>query len=144
MKRLLPYLGIALLGGVAAVLLPALVAAGPGPSSVWQRAVQLPSIWSFHGLFVCGFFLALFGALELMDLPLVSVAMVGPFPAFAGLRMLTGRGVVAWPREFYLYGAWLVPALGGLLVGWTIRTLQNRARESRDPGRGRQRGRKRR
>ena len=55
--------------------------------------------------------------------------MIAVFPINAAAELASGSTAVRWPREFYLYGAWLIPAFGGLLVGYAIRSYQARTRD---------------
>lgn len=129
MKRILPFLAVAVIGGAAAILIPALVAPQAFVGSIFRGIVERPSVWAFQGLFVVGFMLAVFGKFQWLDLPLVAVAMVALFPMKAGIELTSGSTAIAWPREFYLYAAWLIPAVAGLATGHTIRSVQRRARE---------------
>lgn len=123
------WLLIAALGGAAAVLLPVLVAGSDEP--LLQAVADRPSVWTFHGLMVVGFIVGIMGPLQLLDVPLMALAMIGVFPAIAGFRLLLGDPRIVWQREFLLYAAWLTPAAGGLLLGRAIRVLQQRMRDRR-------------
>lgn len=127
MSRLTRWMLLGAAGGAAAVLLPVLIVGADQP--LLRAVADRPSVWSFHGLMVVGFILGLMGPLGLLDVPLVALAMVGPFPVIAGVRLLLGDPRIAWPREFLLYGAWLMPAVGGLLLGRAVRVLQERMRK---------------
>jgi len=129
MKQQVPTLAIAALGGAAAILIPGLVTPAASVGSVFRDIVQQPSVWAFQGLFVVGFVLALIGKLEWIDLPLTSIAMIVLFPLKAALELATGAALIAWPQEFYLYAAWLIPALVGLATGKAIRGFYSRSNE---------------
>ncbi len=129
MRRILPFLAVAAIGGAGAILVPALLAPQAFVGSIFRGSVQQPSVWAFQGLFVVGFMLAVFGRFQWLDLPLVATTMVALFPTKAGIELAIGSTASAWPREFYLYAAWLIPAFAGLATGQTIRSVQKRARE---------------
>jgi len=129
MKRIMPFLGVAAVGGAAAVLIPGLVLVEASVGSVFRDVVQQPSVWAFQGLFVVGFVLALIGRLEWIDLPLTAIAMIALFPLKAALELATGAALVTWPQEFYLYAAWLIPAVVGLATGKTMRGVYQRSNE---------------
>ena len=130
MKRLLPYVVMSAVAGAAAVLLPAIISPSPFATSLWRAPIEQPSVWAFQGLFVIGFVLALTAKLDLIDLPLLALSMVAVFPIVAGVQLARGSTLIDWPREFYLYAAWLIPALVGLVVGRTIRVFQERTRKA--------------
>jgi hypothetical protein len=129
MKRIMPFLAVAAVGGAIAILLPGVIALEASVGSLFRDVVQQPSVWAFQGLFVVGFVLALIGKLEWIDLPLTAVAMIAFFPFKAALELATGAALIAWPQEFYLYGAWLIPALVGLATGKTMRAAYQRSTE---------------
>ncbi len=129
MKRILPFLAIAAVGGAAAVLVPAVLVPEAFVGSLFRSLVARPSVWAFQGMFVVGFVLALVGKLEWVELPLTSVAMVAFFPLKAGLELAAGSTLVAWPQEFYLYAAWLIPAIVGLATGKMMRGVYARSNE---------------
>ena len=135
MKRIMPFLAVAAVGGVIAILMPGVIALEASVGSLFRDVVQRPSVWAFQGLFVAGFVLALIGKLEWVDLPLTAIAMIALFPLKAALELVTGAVLVAWPQEFYLYAAWLIPALFGLTTGKTMRAVYQRSNErKRRPG----------
>ncbi len=135
MKRLLPSLAIAAVGGAAAILIPGVVTPDASAGSLFRDVVQQPSVWAFQGLFIVGFVLALIGKLEWVDLPLTAIAMIVLFPLKAALELATGSAPIAWPQEFYLYAAWLIPAVVGLATGKTMRGVYSRSNErQRRPG----------
>jgi len=135
MKRMLPFLAVAAVGGAAAVLVPGVVAPEAFGSSLFRSVVARPSVWAFQGLFVVGFVLALAAKSEWLDLPLTAVAMIAVFPFKAALELAAGSALIAWPQEFYLYAAWLIPAIVGLATGKTMRGLYQRSNErQRRPG----------
>lgn len=130
-RPILPTLLVAAVGGTLAILAPGLVGAEQEGLSLWRAAIETPSVWSFQGLFVVGFFLAVILPLGWSDLPLVALAMVGLFPIVTLVGAATAGARVGLQQELYLQAAWLIPALIGLAVGRTIRDLQRRLREAR-------------
>lgn len=145
MKRLPIYVALAAGLGVLAVWVPVLLDPPAGGYESWMRAaVEHPSVWVFQGLFVAGFVLGLFGKVGWMDLPLLAIATVALFPLAAGLAIAGGDASVDWPREFYLYAAWLIPVLFGLLTGKVIGRMQQRAAETKTASRRNRKRRKKR
>jgi len=127
MKRILPLLVVAAIGGAAAILIPGVAVLEASVGSLFRDVVQQPSVWSFQGLFIVGFVLALIGRLEWIDLPLVALAMIALFPLKATLELASGSALIMWPQEFYLYAAWLIPAVVGLVTGKMIRGVYAKA-----------------
>ena len=124
MNRQLRWIAAAVAFGALAVVLPGLVGqAGAGADSPIRAAIEQPSVWTFHGLFVVAFVIGAAARLSWIDTPLLALAMVGFFPALALVQLALGSSAVQWPREFYLYAAWLIPALLGLVVGKLIRDI---------------------
>jgi hypothetical protein len=136
-RPILPTLLVAAVGGTLAILAPGLVGEGSEGLSLWRAAVETPSVWSFQGLFVVGFFLAAILPLGWSDLPLVALAMVGVFPVVTLAGAATGGAGIGLQQELYLEAAWLIPSLIGLIVGKTIRDLQRRLRDARGDDRPR-------
>ena len=130
-RPILPTLLVAAVGGTLAILAPGLVGAEQEGLSLWRTAIETPSVWSFQGLFVVGFFLAVILPLGWSDLPLVALAMVGLFPIVTLVGAAIAGARVGLQKEIFLQAAWLIPALIGLAVGRTIRDLQRRLREAR-------------
>lgn len=130
-RPILPTLLVAAVGGTLAILAPGLVGDGEGSLSLWRAAIETPSVWTFQGLFVVGFFLALILPLGWSDLPLVALAMIGLFPLATLAGAATGGAGMGLQQELYLEAAWLIPSLIGLAVGRTIRDLQRRLRAAR-------------
>lgn len=133
-RPILPTLLVAAVGGTLAILAPGLVGEGVEGLSLWRAAIETPSVWSFQGLFVVGFFLAVILPLGWSDLPLVALAMIGIFPVVTLAGAATGGSGPGLQQELYLQAAWLIPALIGLIVGRTIRDLQARLRNARGDG----------
>ena len=133
-RSVLPTLAVAVVGGTLAILLPGLVGSAPEGLSLWRAAIETPSMWSFQGLFIVGFFLAVILPLAWSDMPLVALAMVGLFPLATLAGAATGGAGPALQQELYLQAAWLIPSLIGLMVGRTIRDLQARAAKGKGGG----------
>lgn len=130
-RPILPTLLVAAVGGTLAILAPGLVGEGAEGLSLWRAAIETPSVWTFQGLFVVGFFLSVILPLGWSDLPLVALAMIGIFPIYTLVGAATGGAGTGLQQELYLEAAWLIPALIGLVVGRTIRDLQARLRSAR-------------
>jgi len=130
--RRLPWswYAVAFVSGAVAVLAPALMQTGA--SGAWRAIVESPSVYTFHGLMLAGFIIGLLAPLKWLDLPLVALAMIALFPTRAIALSLAGRRPIQWPREFMLYAAWLMPAMGGLALGLAMRNLQKTLRRKRE------------
>ena len=124
------WLGVAFAAGTLAVLAPAVQQAGL--AGAWRAIVESPSVYTFHGLMVAGFILGLLAPVRWLDLPLVAIAMIVLFPARAVALALADRRAIQWPREFMLYAAWLMPAVGGLALGLALRNVQRQLRARRE------------
>lgn len=129
-RRLVRWLVVAFVSGTAAVLAPAITTVGL--EGAWRAIVESPSVYTFHGLMIAGFILGALAPFRWLDLPVVALAMIALFPTRAILLALVGRRAIQWPREFMLYAAWLMPAIGGLALGLAMRNLQRNLRARRE------------